>query len=68
MAVGVFSAHIFHKGKDITEMVLAVDDQDAFAFLDDKYGERVNVICGGSSTATADQVTKKAQAEISKFN
>ena len=64
MAVGVFSVHIYHDETDINETVLAIDDQDAFAFLDDKYKSQVRVITGGPSMATTNQITDKALKRI----
>jgi hydrogenase maturation factor HypE len=60
MAVGVYNVHIYHGGKDIHERVLAVDDQDAFSFLDDKYKCRVQVITGGNCRGEAEQITPAA--------
>jgi hypothetical protein len=61
------SSRFLHDGKDINESVLAVDDKDAFAFLDEKFGCRVRVVAGGLSAGYANQVTAAALSEIKEF-
>ncbi len=66
-SVGSFSFLIVHQGSDINEYLLAVSNQDAFKYLDTKYGEQVLVVSGGTSTCMAKQITPEALKIIQNF-